>query len=400
MRDSIETPLRMCTGEPCPAGPGWLGGESLRPSQTHQTQGHKQAEEQHTQDIPTDTRTLPQAPRRMHRHRNTHCPAQPPRAALVPAQLPRGASLPGAPSRAGQSCVARWSWWVRVGTGYCSLGKPWGRLPQHALVSLPFKKPARRGGGCRGGPSNGSCAPRETWRREPELATEPVPTDRRTARRRRRRTSCRLLASLLLTLIPAPAAAAAAAPARCSAQAVGQGQARLRGQRARAPSARCRRPASGRTPAPAGPGALPAGPVQPRWERRPTMLLLSPRSALLSIYCPQIFLILSSGSYLALSSVVALGANIICNKIPGLAPRQRAICQSRPDAIIVIGEGAQMGINECQYQFRFGRWNCSALGEKTVFGQELRGAVRPPSPTPSPRPAWPTLSPPPAARAT
>uniref|UniRef100_A0ACB8EB23 Protein Wnt-7b n=1 Tax=Sphaerodactylus townsendi TaxID=933632 RepID=A0ACB8EB23_9SAUR len=74
----------------------------------------------------------------------------------------------------------------------------------------------------------------------------------------------------------------------------------------------------------------------------------------------------------ALSSVVALGANIICNKIPGLAPRQRAICQSRPDAIIVIGEGAQMGINECQYQFRYGRWNCSALGEKTVFGQELR----------------------------
>lgn len=69
---------------------------------------------------------------------------------------------------------------------------------------------------------------------------------------------------------------------------------------------------------------------------------------------------------------MALGANIICNKIPGLAPRQRAICQSRPDAIIVIGEGAQMGIDECQYQFRFGRWNCSALGEKTVFGQELR----------------------------
>ncbi len=74
----------------------------------------------------------------------------------------------------------------------------------------------------------------------------------------------------------------------------------------------------------------------------------------------------------ALSSVVALGANIICNKIPGLAPRQRAICQSRPDAIIIIGEGAQLGINECQYQFRYGRWNCSALGERTVFGQELR----------------------------
>lgn len=70
--------------------------------------------------------------------------------------------------------------------------------------------------------------------------------------------------------------------------------------------------------------------------------------------------------------MVALGANIICNKIPGLAPRQRALCQSRPDAIIIIGEGAQLGINECQYQFRYGRWNCSALGERTVFGQELR----------------------------
>uniref|UniRef100_A0ACB8EHS1 Protein Wnt-7a n=1 Tax=Sphaerodactylus townsendi TaxID=933632 RepID=A0ACB8EHS1_9SAUR len=72
------------------------------------------------------------------------------------------------------------------------------------------------------------------------------------------------------------------------------------------------------------------------------------------------------------SSVVALGASIICNKIPGLAPRQREICQSRPDAIIVIGEGSQMGINECQFQFRNGRWNCSALGERTVFGKELK----------------------------
>ncbi|XP_049622497.1 protein Wnt-7a [Suncus etruscus] len=75
-------------------------------------------------------------------------------------------------------------------------------------------------------------------------------------------------------------------------------------------------------------------------------------------------------------SVVALGASIICNKIPGLAPRQRAICQSRPDAIIVIGEGSQMGLDECQFQFRNGRWNCSALGERTVFGKELKVGSR------------------------
>ena len=96
--------------------------------------------------------------------------------------------------------------------------------------------------------------------------------------------------------------------------------------------------------------------------------------------------------------MVALGANIICNKIPGLAPRQRAICQSRPDAIIVVGEGAQLGINECQYQFRYGRWNCSALGERTVFGQELRvgqSALRSP-PCPSSQPVLPDWAKPPA----
>ncbi|XP_075918296.1 protein Wnt-7b-like [Petromyzon marinus] len=73
---------------------------------------------------------------------------------------------------------------------------------------------------------------------------------------------------------------------------------------------------------------------------------------------------------------MALGSNIICSKIPGLAPRQRALCQSRPDAIIVIGEGVQLGIGECQHQFRFSHWNCSALGKKTMFGRELNNGSR------------------------
>jgi len=68
---------------------------------------------------------------------------------------------------------------------------------------------------------------------------------------------------------------------------------------------------------------------------------------------------------------VALGANIICNKIPGLAPRQRAICRSRPVAMAVIGEGAKIGITECQYQFQNNRWNCSSPNRyDSLFGYQ------------------------------
>ncbi|XP_076448276.1 protein Wnt-7b-like [Babylonia areolata] len=83
------------------------------------------------------------------------------------------------------------------------------------------------------------------------------------------------------------------------------------------------------------------------------------------------------GNLLALSSVVALGANIICNKIPGLAPRQRAICRSRPEAIVAIGEGARLGLAECQFQVRHRRWNCSNPGPyRSMFGYERMPASK------------------------
>ncbi|CAH1277342.1 WNT7B [Branchiostoma lanceolatum] len=83
-------------------------------------------------------------------------------------------------------------------------------------------------------------------------------------------------------------------------------------------------------------------------------------------------LVVVSHSGRSLSTVVALRANIICNRIPGLVPRQRAICQTRPDLIVAIGEGAQMGIDECRYQFRHSRWNCTGMDNDNVFGRELR----------------------------
>nr|AGR51128.1 wingless-type MMTV integration site family, member eta [Lethenteron camtschaticum] len=107
-----------------------------------------------------------------------------------------------------------------------------------------------------------------------------------------------------------------------------------------------------------------------RWapsHRPPSPLLLLIAAALAAAFYSRVG---------ALSAVVAPGANIICGKIPGLSPRQRALCRSRPDAMVAVGEGARLGIGECRHQFRFSRWNCLALGEETVFGQELKGGSR------------------------
>ena len=70
-----------------------------------------------------------------------------------------------------------------------------------------------------------------------------------------------------------------------------------------------------------------------------------------------------------LSSAGALGAKFICSEIPGLNPHQRVICQNHPKAIAAMGEGAKIGLLECQSQFRGMRWNCSSsLASKSLFG--------------------------------
>lgn len=67
-------------------------------------------------------------------------------------------------------------------------------------------------------------------------------------------------------------------------------------------------------------------------------------------------------------AVAAFTASIICSKIPGLTPAQQRMCQERPDLIVAVGDGARMGIAECQKQFRQKRWNCTAIGSSYVFG--------------------------------
>lgn len=55
----------------------------------------------------------------------------------------------------------------------------------------------------------------------------------------------------------------------------------------------------------------------------------------------------------------AIDGGIICNRIPGLVPEQRKLCRSYPDAMAAVGVGANLGLEECRFQFRYNRWNCS-----------------------------------------
>ncbi|XP_045117622.1 protein Wnt-16-like isoform X3 [Portunus trituberculatus] len=63
----------------------------------------------------------------------------------------------------------------------------------------------------------------------------------------------------------------------------------------------------------------------------------------------------------------------ICQHLPGLVQQQVAVCQNHPDAIRSVSDGARLGINECQYQFRNERWNCTTGADIDYpFGFTLR----------------------------
>lgn len=66
--------------------------------------------------------------------------------------------------------------------------------------------------------------------------------------------------------------------------------------------------------------------------------------------------------------MVALGAEVICGRVPGLTPRQRDMCRAAPDAMVAVGDGVRLATAECTYQFRNHRWNCSHIASNNSFG--------------------------------
>lgn len=62
---------------------------------------------------------------------------------------------------------------------------------------------------------------------------------------------------------------------------------------------------------------------------------------------------------------------LLCGRVPGLTVAQKELCSETPDAFIAVGEGHQLGAQECQYQFRGHRWNCTQVWKRHIFGQVM-----------------------------
>ncbi|CAF0713509.1 unnamed protein product [Brachionus calyciflorus] len=58
------------------------------------------------------------------------------------------------------------------------------------------------------------------------------------------------------------------------------------------------------------------------------------------------------------------------------SPVQRRLCFKNDKIIEVIARGAKLAIDECQYQFKFKRWNCTIFNKVNVFGRLIETRSR------------------------
>lgn len=60
-----------------------------------------------------------------------------------------------------------------------------------------------------------------------------------------------------------------------------------------------------------------------------------------------------------------LPSNTVCSTYPDFSRPQMDLCEQYPDVTKSAVDGLQIAVDECQYQFRKHRWNCSILTTKT-----------------------------------
>ncbi|ELT95359.1 hypothetical protein CAPTEDRAFT_110385, partial [Capitella teleta] len=69
----------------------------------------------------------------------------------------------------------------------------------------------------------------------------------------------------------------------------------------------------------------------------------------------------------------ALDTSSVCRTIPDLTGPQYALCLKHPDVMEVAVQGLKMAMEECQFQFREHRWNCTSMTKKhnSPYGNRL-----------------------------
>uniref|UniRef100_A0A4W3IT63 Protein Wnt n=1 Tax=Callorhinchus milii TaxID=7868 RepID=A0A4W3IT63_CALMI len=72
----------------------------------------------------------------------------------------------------------------------------------------------------------------------------------------------------------------------------------------------------------------------------------------------------------AVGSPLVMDPNSICRKTKRLAGKQAELCQTEPEIVSEVAKGARLGVRECQFQFRFRRWNCTIHNK--YFGKILQ----------------------------
>ncbi|KAG2458883.1 WNT6 protein, partial [Polypterus senegalus] len=77
---------------------------------------------------------------------------------------------------------------------------------------------------------------------------------------------------------------------------------------------------------------------------------------------------------LAVGSPLVMDPNSICRKTKRLAGKQAELCQTEPEIIKEVAKGAKLGVRECQFQFRFRRWNCTSHNK--YFGKIVQQDIR------------------------
>ncbi|CAF4738789.1 unnamed protein product [Rotaria sp. Silwood2] len=58
-----------------------------------------------------------------------------------------------------------------------------------------------------------------------------------------------------------------------------------------------------------------------------------------------------------------------CSSLTFLTAEQRYYCQTNSKIFSIISRSLRQAIEECQYQFRNQRWNCSIFNQSDVFGK-------------------------------